>query len=89
MKVRQAAFAQLEKGVKDTFGYKPDLAPPSARPHDEVEVLVRAAGRPAERPREELSRYLLPPTRWALWQPVQSVTDRTRSTAPDFLSTSS
>lgn len=24
--VREAAFAQLEKGVKDTFGYKPDLA---------------------------------------------------------------
>jgi hypothetical protein len=25
LNVRQAAFAQLEKGVKDTFGYKPDL----------------------------------------------------------------
>src|SRR5204863_7455226 len=38
----------------------------------------------------EVSRgYLFPPTRWALWQPEHSVADRTRSTAPDFLSTSS
>ena len=27
LNVRQAAFAQLEKGVKDTFGYTPDAAP--------------------------------------------------------------
>jgi poly(3-hydroxybutyrate) depolymerase len=30
LNVRQAAFAQLEKGVKDTFGYAPD-APPAQR----------------------------------------------------------
>jgi len=31
LKVREAAFAQLEKGVKDTFGYAPDLDGPGRK----------------------------------------------------------